>query len=391
MSAFDIPLNSRLCDSSSAVGNTNPSSPTFAMSEIGDSNINNNVIKMYDKPLRAISTANAKTLKVSNKLAITKSNESMQCVCNVTGIIINVEIPAIPNKVLEYLSPFSIFANAKGIIYTGEPYLQQLETQILAGLWITAYRHYDLLSIDKKSNGVILNAMLRTAGKQVLIDSLLFVEHLSMDKANKCPKLSLDYTAHKESSSIAAVIQEYTKVIRDTLYSPREYVESESFVGGAVYASGSIRKRTKPVGISDIEKEYELLISNNAKTCKILITSLSDNEILPIAFITLLKQACSRKNLSGLNDSLRSKLADKLISRGVDEATRLAKLIKDSKNPYDIFAEVDSALDRASDTVDTVAVSTRRLTMQEILAAKKDKANTSNNNVSNVSTDGSDF
>ena len=122
--------------------------------------------KMYkDSAIRAPYAHNP--LHVPSSLRIAKDNETMECVCSYTGTVILLNIPKIKGYAFEYQNPLSIYANVKGILQQGPAYLKLLDTQILAALFITAYRHYDLIeaySPKAKISGAAMNAMLRGLG-----------------------------------------------------------------------------------------------------------------------------------------------------------------------------------------------------------------------------------
>jgi hypothetical protein len=320
------------------------------------------------------------TLKVSSKISTTGKTDILNSVCSNTGIVMGLVVPSIPGVVLEYTSPLSYFSNVSGLIKQGEKYLSQLETQILAGLWITTYKHYDLIDIAKQ-NSSMLNAMIRTAGKQILIDSLLLSSFLDVRKANRCPKFSLSYETHKEhSTSFGPALREYTKIINDILFPEYAIQPVKEYETVPVYAisNTSNSKKRRPLGPSDIEREIESDIAANKRDiaankreAKELLSIVADNMMIPVPFISLLKTAFTGKNLVSMTDDLRNKMAAKLRTYAHKETERLAKLLEDSKDPY--ADSVDEALDRASDHLDSIAKPARLPTLSEILAAKKEK------------------
>lgn len=332
-------------------------------------------------PALSITTPSVKQAwKISRRVSTTKSTDCMIAVCDYTGIVINVEVPAIPNKALEYTSPFANFSNAQGMVYQGEKYLQKLDTQILAGLFITCYKHYNLVH-TQVHNGILMNAMLRTAGKQTLIDALVFSEHLSGHRANKCPRISLDYDTYKDSNLFPAVIYEYIKTLRDVLYPPanRRIDDSDDI-------DTAIRKRARR---SASETEYENKLATYKKEAKEILSVIIANDYISAPMVALLKQIISKRNLVTMGNELRDKVVSKLLARDIEELTSLANIIKNSKECNTVLNidNIESALDRASDHFNTNQVPKKSLA--QILAEKKNKQNSVVEE--SVNTSGSEF
>ena len=335
------------------------------------------------KPLASISAPYAsKPLGISKKLSVGKSTEVMPCICDFTGIVLELVIPQIAGTAFSYENPLAKFKNAKGIVQQGENYLKKLDSQILAGLWITVYRNYGLLaeSSIKNTNSSILNALLRTAGKDILINSLLFSTYINSSNASRLPAIALDYETHKHSSSLAPTLQEYTKLLSSILYPPAAKAATAADIElSEIQAFQQAKKaQAKRIGRSDVEKAFEEDFAENKRVAKRLIAELADSMAVPSKLIAFLRTITTGRHLVVMDSGLRSNIVAKLKGYKLPQTDKLATIVEESNNPYDIFAKMDEAMVEASDSFASVAQATvKPKTIAEILAEKRAAASSS--------------
>lgn len=171
---------------------------------------------------KAIAVKAAKD-RVSRRLLLAKRAEQLTITCDKTGIVSLLDIPAIPGFALSYEHPLARLPNARGIAQQGTGYLQQLDTQVLAGISIVLAEPYELFSFPPASSGAAKNAILRAAGKEALIDLVSVVENYINSKSiTYAPKLSfLPGVANTGAEDrIDLRIHSYLSILLDSLRKP---------------------------------------------------------------------------------------------------------------------------------------------------------------------------
>lgn len=326
----------------------------------------------------------AKEFKVSQKVSAPVNHETVAVVCSKTGMTVEIIMPKIPGVVLEYTNPLSLYANIKGILAKGAEYLNKLDAQILAGMWLTAYRHYDIVAkqTERGPDAVALNAMLRTAGKTILIDGLELIDHINSNNCHRLPRFSLDYNAHKEFTSLGPALQEHNRAIRAVIYPTAESfyakskeakelveIESSKYQDDTSYV---VKAATK-TKLSSAEREYEEKFVANRREAKQILARLVESREIPSLFIAKLKPVFIGKNLVAMAAETRKTVANKLRSFKSVDAQRLAVIVEEGHNPYDIFADIDDAFSSNEANLKDVASTqpTAKLSLAQILAMKK--------------------
>ena len=159
--------------------------------------------------------------RVSRRLMLALRSEKCVCVCEKTGIVSLLEIPAIPSHALTYIHPLSDNRNARGIAQLGSPYLQSLETQILAGILITLADTYSLFHYPPSDSGAQKNALLRTAGKDSLINAIICIERfVNSGNQQYLPKLSLVFDSILDYTNINGRMVQYLKALVEAITKP---------------------------------------------------------------------------------------------------------------------------------------------------------------------------
>jgi len=186
----------------------------------------------------------AQKKRVSRRLLLAERAKKLTVVCPITGIVSLLEVPAIPFKALIYSHPCSELANARGMAQQGFSYLKNLDTQVLAGLLIVLAESYDLFRFQPYDSGAQKNALLRTAGKELLIAAILLIEDQVHSKNNEfLPKLSLVFDPFLENHGVDNRLSNYLKLLSEAIEAPDKERWEEN----------KVKKIGKPLLIKDVE------------------------------------------------------------------------------------------------------------------------------------------
>lgn len=199
--------------------------------------------KLNQRPAHKIAH-DAQKKRVSRRLLLAERSKKLTIVCPVTGIVSLIELPAIPYKTLVYSHPLSDLDNCRGIAQQGIDYLRRLDTQTLAGILIVLADSYELFKFQPFDSGAQKNAILRTGGKDSLIDAILTIENL-VHSANcyYLPKLSLVLDSNMDQFGLVARLPTYLKELAEAIAKP----DKEAY-------DPTIKKVGKPLYIRDVEK-----------------------------------------------------------------------------------------------------------------------------------------
>lgn len=282
--------------------------------------------EIYD-PIDSIKNRKAQRLssqqaqKYSKTIRMVKRTDTIECVCDITGIVSILEIPRIPSVVLSYSHPLSILENARGIAMQGKEYLNKLEVQILSGILIVLAEDYDLFRYAPTYNGAQKNALLRTVSKDILIDAILFIEtFVNSNNSRFFPALSflLDSDNLQLQNAMQARISEWLKACAERFYKPdiRDYDE-------AVTVSKSI----KPKLISAVNREHAKIRKEFkvwVKATKPAIIKLQQASKISVKLKTFLLALLDENNLKSVDPTMFSLILQKLNQTGIDVATSIA-------------------------------------------------------------------
>lgn len=159
--------------------------------------------------------------KVSKRLYISKNHSEVTVVCEKTGIVSIMLIPGVQGRVLETVSVFASLSNARGLVQEGFNYLQCLDTQIVAGLFLTLASEYELVRYIPSATGVENNAILRTCGKDKLIEGCLLIErYIHSSNHTFLPKLSLIYEGELKETGCEGRFTEWMKLVNEAIIEP---------------------------------------------------------------------------------------------------------------------------------------------------------------------------
>ena len=283
-----------------------------------------------------------------------KTSKVQLAVCSTTGILISLDIPFIPNKILTYENPLARIENAREIAALEYKEQCKISPDILSGVLLTILNHYEL--IEDHLSSTERNAILSTIPPYHLCDLMRFITSCSRRRISLFPRLSLASTSTEYSQPTQLIINYIQVCTASTL--PTLFEDMEI---------------SRAKNLAKIGKVSKLSVeSSTRKEIKNLITGLIGEGVLSSKVITILKLVSQGDNLATLNDSLRDKLVDKLKTLDSDRATRLASILSSSSKSLTsaeqaFKQEYDSALDTLTSDLPAYRV---RKSLKEILAEK---------------------
>ncbi len=166
--------------------------------------------------------------RFSRRLKLVDRAKKVTCHCPMTGIVSLLEVPALPTlpngllaHSLTYYHPLSELDNARGFAQAGRKYLAQLDTQVLAGILIVLCTPYELIKFKYATSGPQKNATLRVAGKDALIDLILFIEQkVHSINAEFLPALNLVLDFGTSVKEVETRIRSYIGTLADAVAKP---------------------------------------------------------------------------------------------------------------------------------------------------------------------------
>jgi hypothetical protein len=280
---------------------------------------------------------NATARRVSRRLLLSVRAQKLTCVCPISGIVSLLEVPAIPGFAVVYQHPLSELANARGLASRGVEYLRKLDTQTLAGILIVLADAYDLFRFHDTDTGAQKNALLRTAGKDILIDTIIVIEdQVHSRNKNYLPRLSLvqDVIADK-SAGIDIRLHNYLQLLTESIAKP-DYEKYDE--------NAAPKKIGRPLYIRDVQKQERKLsylarqeiatakreLAADTKTIKTLAANLVALNLLKPNFKSFIAQLMSDNGM-GLLEADAS-LVDMLVTQ------KLAPLEVNSKDATSLIA-----------------------------------------------------
>ena len=238
-----------------------------------------------------------------------KTSKNQLAVCPTTGILISIDIPFIPNKILSYENPLARIDNAKEIASMEYKEQSKISPHILSGILLTILSHYEL--IEDHLSSTERNLLLSTIPAYHLCDAMRFIASCSRKRIELFPKISFSSTSTEYSQPTQLLIN-YIEVCKaSTLPTLRE---------------ARIERDYK---ITKTKEDKSSITSLTKKRAKNLVASLIQEEILNPKIVTLLKLICQGDNLITLNSTVREKLVNKLRTMTSTSSAQLADLIEE--------------------------------------------------------------
>ena len=240
-----------------------------------------------------------------------KTSKTQLAVCPITGILLSMDIPFIPNKIYSYENPLSRIDNAREIANLEYKEQSKISPHILSGVLLTILSHYEL--IEDHLSSTERNILLSTIPAYHLCDAMRFISTCSRRRIELFPKISLSSTSTEYSQPTELLIN-YINVCRATLApTMKEARETRDYIS------------TSP------SKDKSSISVSVKKRAKNLVTSLIQEEVLNPKVVTLLKLVCQGDNLVTLNSTVREKLVAKLRTMTSISSVQLADLIEDTE------------------------------------------------------------
>lgn len=327
----------------------------------------------------------AQKLRVSRRLLISKRAEYQTCVCDVTGIVSSINIPLIPvaptksaahRMVLIYKHPLANVANARGLASLGLDYLRQLDTQVLAGILIVLADEYNMFAYQPSDSGAQKNAILRTIGKDVLIDAVLLIESIIHSANHRfLPRMSLLADSDLQDGAMAARCSEWLKLVADAVYSSAQREDEDDYYASAPdkhFKPSSMRVIKKVSTSESKEAKAKAWAATNARwaaqrefkadklSAKKLIAAMVSSNVISLKLAALIKAVITDDTLLTMDEAMRAMIVMKLDDLHNDDASGLSALIRKDRSilkavEFDITA-LDSLDEAESDNVDASAL-----------------------------------
>ena len=240
-----------------------------------------------------------------------KTSKVQLAVCSTTGILISLDIPFIPNKILTYENPLARIENAREIASMEYKEQSKISPHILSGILLTILSHYELIKDHLSSTE--RNLLLSTIPAYHLCDAMRFIASCSRKRIELFPKISLSSTSTEYSQPTQLLIN-YIEVCKASLLPTLTEARTE-----------------RDYKITKTKEDKSSITSLTKKRAKNLVASLIQEEILNPKIITLLKLICQGDNLITLNSTVREKLVNKLRTMTSTSSAQLADLIEDTE------------------------------------------------------------
>lgn len=288
---------------------------------------------------------NAQKRRVSKRLLLATRAKKLTVVCPISGIVSLLEIPAIPQFAAEYEHPLSSVANCRGLAQRGKDYLIQLDTQTLAGILIVLASAYDLFRFQESDSGAQRNALIRTAGKDTIIDAILIVENQVHNRNTQfLPKLSLvrDIVLDVHNRNIDVRLHNYLSLLTEAIRKPdtERYDENAKpkRIGRPLYIRDVEAKERKlsflaRQEISKAKKE----LADDAKTAKTLAANIVKDGLLRSGLKTFIAQLVSDNGMGlvmadpMLIDMLLSQKLKPILGKS-DDVKKLIKILEKDRS-----------------------------------------------------------
>ena len=236
--------------------------------------------------------------------------------CPVTGVTISLNIPKIPNLVMEYQNPLSYISNAKAIASLSFKDKSNLPIEVLAGSILTLLSHYEMK--ECKLSATECNFLLSECSHFTLHRFLSLFTSYSSAKIARFPHFSFESLI--TSSAISESLNKAVTV-QDSILS---YIEACEYKE-PVEVKTTIETTSKlPISKKEITKKFT---SEDRKTYKTLLNSVIANSLFNSKIIGLLTIVSQKDNIITLSSAIRSKLIDKLESTENENSNKLADLI----------------------------------------------------------------
>ena len=271
---------------------------------------------------------NAQKQRVHRSLQLAKHTIYATVVCEETGIVSLLEIPAIQGFALTYNHPLSDLGNSRGLAQQGKDYLRKLDMQVLAGILIVLAADYSLFCYQPSDSGAQKNAILRTVQKDTLINAILTVEDMIHSSNHSyLPKLSLILDTRVEQGGIENRMQAWLKLIVEAIYKPDTETWDENET-----AQRNLKIRNKEASKERMHEESILrkeqkILKDDLKSALCLIKDLFKAEQISGKMRIFLGGVFQEFQLLTMEEGARALLANKLSDIDSSDAFKLLEIL----------------------------------------------------------------
>ena len=311
---------------------------------------------------------NALKYRVSHRVEVAAKTEKQIALCAETGIVIALDIPRISGFAFSYVSPFSITDNCRLIAQKGFAYLNDLDTQILAGILISLAESYNLFTFSPSSTGAEKNAILRTAGKLQIINAIRFIEErVYSNNYHKLPRLSLLIDSHILQGEIESRLLNYLKLCVDALTSPVDANEIDYDENKAptksITPDYSAKKAKLAKAASILANKKERLFHKELEIASKNTKALFKMGMIKIKLKDVLLQTLTKEMFALIPLSLKQKAIERLSELHLsDIAKQIITVLRTEPNASDV--ELDDFAPSAPST--HIAPTVRMKTINEL-------------------------
>jgi len=322
------------------------------------------LVKVATMPAKRIAIT-AQKQRVSRRLLLTERAQHLTVNCPVSGVTSIIQIPAIPGYTLIWESPLASIDNCRGMVQQGFSYLRSLDTQILAGLLVVIADDYDLFHYQPSDSGAQKNALIRTAGKDIIINALLIIEDfVHTNNSLYLPKLSLKMDATMEASGIEVMMTEWLKTVAAYIMASKfkEEDTEDNFYNEVPKKTISVQyvkkedKKAKAEAWATTNKKWneQREFKDDIKSAKSILKSFHTDETVSPKLMGLLKSVFTEDALLTMDSSMRFLIAAKMEAFTSVAASKLVAILK---KPYALLRNEMASLDSLEDeTVDNDAL-----------------------------------
>lgn len=284
-----------------------------------------------------------------------KSNGHVVSVCQITGMSFTIVEPFLPTFsgiCYEGLSPLAQFSAAIALgkrSYSEAHY--NLVPSTLAGAILSIMHHLDLRG--DHLTAVEANMVLSQLPLLELSNILRFLARLSAHEQKRIPHLSLE-----------GMLPEKAK---------NWYINAKRAIDVTDYEPVYKTPKTENKGIIDASVMVE-----TRQAARKLLTNLKADSILPLNLQTIIAMSIQKNNLAMISSELRSNIITALTKLATADCLALAAIFQDcAKNltmqERIIQQQIDSSFENASDSFENTQVPSKKLSLAEILAKKKEQ------------------
>ena len=275
-------------------------------------------------------------------------------ICPVTGISYSITFP---NMGIDFTfqSPFCKYENVETVMKRSHLELRKLPKTILAGITLAALKYNDMITYHTISV-FEANTYFQLLPTAHLISAIKTISMLAAYKKHLLPTLSLDALKDEvEFSTRTNLLLNFLKACSDIINPPvRERVETQTTITTAFHGLKA-KKAIKTVAVEDKKKLKEA------------VSILAKDTLTSVKLASILFNLCEGNILIGMDNTIRSKIIDKLDIYETPAAETIISLLNKYNNEIE-----DDAFDRISDDF---AITKARKTLAEILADRKASAN----------------